>query len=554
MKMITVTPTIIFYIFLGVLLIGYSVKLWSRYCSKNSVTAKNTLNNTNNHFHKPLELSIEGDFRKIDLHETFHHGGPIQSAFLFKNGVLLPEGGDDTFGFTADKRYFFTILPTQNLADYKLIIYDQIDLQYYSGLIPDIPLALQLKDIGRNSIIDCDISRILSYLKTESFTKIQDFYLPQSKYLTYQDAWILDERLQAQLKPPVNSNVELQFSVRIPDLTLFPYPLTPLEQEIRGELLVNGETSQVLLAIPKFKEFGFPLIWREDGHAFVCRGYAQIYDPPYDYNKNNKLYLWDSHKKWQEIAIQLKHNVYNLAFYGLELSKLTKQYIINECSFYIPHVLREQFEIYQKNHAVSLTLVEEKIYHYTPINTSKDSMILSESLKTGEQIQWINSQKGPLNDVNNSYSNLQYARCRIGDWKLPGYWLLNHKICQNSDFIALVQYSASPYFYYKIAIIDIVNKTISYLEESYFLPVLMYFHDNKLIFQYLAGYYQSNEVLDNIAQREKNTPPDITPPKKNRQIRDFLTCNFNLNRKAYYKLLKAEQRDKIWLTTELFGN
>ncbi|WP_455916877.1 hypothetical protein [Pantoea agglomerans] len=376
-------------------------------------------------------------------------GGPSFFCILFPDGVLLTGIGESGC-FTHSGRYFVAPLPSAH-ANELLVLDRQLKRLYYCEKRSSDVLTSLLEGIltTRGKMADkeeagIELGAMLEKVKMVELVQLVDLWLTPGEWLKPLERKYLKE-FAADGKHYLSGELVLPES-----LASLPDPLSPVTRQLY-QLSINDHV------IPLLVSADGPWVWNDGyGYILACRAISAYDKGEREFN----YYLLDFERGWSHCKLpalwtgsKSEPSVNLLGFVGLDAQALTMEASL-DCAFpsggsfgYPLHHDVYNFEIDTQNHArvlrrektnirlvFSLASLEvvRSVDHNPRSNSQVDSALLEGGLRA--RLRWHKDN----HDGQGAYS------CNIGDWKLPDYWLLDHRVSDCGRYIALIPYTEVP--------------------------------------------------------------------------------------------------------------
>jgi hypothetical protein len=441
-------------------------------------------------------------------------GGPTYASYLFPDGILL-EGIGSSVRFSASGRYFAAPLPSR--GRWGLLILDRQARRVYRhheiGELWEIDEFSDEAIVGRHSPLvsnqgyRIELAGLLAQSEAVDLVAVRDLWL--------EPRWSADETAR-DFPAPAGSH-------RLRGLPHLPAHLRELEDPLAllrypaFHLHVDDEPSGLLL------DANAQPVWRADGQALVCSAIALGYEK----RRPAPLYLWQAGQGWRQLAepwrsadaepglsygqpISLDETEVRLqgGMGRLSPDRLGFGYYSNATTY------SEEDTRIGHDHEGRILAGECRcpgLIRILPLagdGQRGEGAVLGEPLSGGEapRFEWRrDSRDGRLG---------AYACC-IGDWRIEGEWLLDHRVSDCGRYLALVAFAEAPAVPHQLCVADVQRRC------------LLHFAGNPIILRLLdfrAGVLSVAQALGRLANGDDDTPlrrfEQAAPPAQ--RAADFL--------------------------------
>ncbi|WP_405045696.1 hypothetical protein [Pseudomonas brassicacearum] len=386
------------------------------------------------------QLTPEGEPIRVFNHSEIAMGGPTYCDYLFPDGVLLQGLGSSSL-FSRDGRYFAATVPSRQ--NWGLVVLDRQQRQVYRCADSEL-WELDGFDLGvlsgRHSPLVDDSGREIrleELFQTASVTHLVPF-----ADLWLESGWHPEQVQQAFERRSADGQHCLRGDIALPatfrDLV---QPLEPLVSP-RYTISVDGQPSGLLMAADA------PLVWSSDQRALVCL--AQEQSPHAD---GDQYWLWQLDLGWRALPSPWVKNEAEPSFYWHELLGLdaSQVQIGSYLDYPRPGSGRYGYRL-DSIHGDTETQVGHdaqgrvQVGEFTltrmtiamPLDSQGqrgDSFIETQPMQDGvrARLTWLGDNPDGLGGY----------RCQIGDWQLPGRWLLDHRVSDCGRYLALLPFDGA---------------------------------------------------------------------------------------------------------------
>lgn len=388
---------------------------------------------------EPLETP-EGDPIRVFNHGEIAMGGPTYCDYLFPDGILL-QGVGSSARFSQDGRYFAAAVPSR--SSWGLMILDRESRTVYHS---DLDRFWELDEftethlIGRcsplidNGTYEIELAELLKSSRAVSLIPIADIWVEPS-------TWVADmSGAQCEYPGPYRRH-------RVEGRLSLPASLRDLEQPLDAlrypyyQLSLDAEPTPLQFYVTS------PPIWRADGDALcvlareageqrlsyrywrVDGGWTRLPEPWVSHEGEPSLHwsepveLDDRHLR---IAAYIDFPQPDRGRYGYGL-----QSIHSDTETQLGHDAQGRMQI------ASRTLTRVRLM--MPLTGTGERG--SSQVETAELHGAVRARL--IWQCDNSLGLGGYA-CVVGDWVLPGLWLLDHRVSDCGRYLALVPFTRPP--------------------------------------------------------------------------------------------------------------
>lgn len=446
------------------------------------------------------QLTPEGEPIRTFNHGEIAMGGPTYCDYLFPDGVLLQGLGASSV-FSSDGRYFAAPVPSRQ--SWGLVVLDRQQRRIYRcdnsefwelDTLDLNSLSGRHSPLVDNSVRQTRIDELLQTASAADLVPVADLWLEPGWYPD--DIAHTFERRSADGQQCLVGNVVLPPTFR--DL---PQPLEPLRSP-RYAISVNGQPSGLLMAADT------ALVWGTNHRALVCRAQEQTGHPGGD-----RYWLWQVDQGWRALPSPWVKSDAEPSFYWHDVVGLDER-----------HVRIGSYLDYPRPSLGRYGYRLDSIHSDTEIQAGHDAqgrlqvagfqltrmsiaMPLDSQGRRGES--FIETQ--PMLDgacahliwLCDSSEGLGAYRCQIGDWQLPGRWLLDHRVSDCGRYLALLPFSDAMTVATHVVVVDVKARCL--LEgPSMWVARLLDFRNGLLSLAAITG--RLDQDLNGSALQRFNVP------------------------------------------------
>lgn len=231
-------------------------------------------------------------------------------------------------------------------------------------------------------------------------------------------------------------------------------------------------------------EAGWPVVWREDGKALLCRACPESQIGSYAY------WLWQVDSGWSLVADPWQ---------GLSAEPLLD----------FGHPSRLDTQGVWRTATLRPVMTEHADYGYSLVESRELADAVSIRLCTslsgkGRQattfyLEPMQNQTEPCMTWLRDSADGRYGAftCRIGSWLLEGEWCLDHRVSECGRYLALIQFAEAPLVPHRLVIADVLAKRLMLLEEVLVSPRLLAFREGRI---------ELVRVLGRLSETKSSTP------------------------------------------------
>lgn len=465
----------------------------------------------------------EGEPIRVFNYSEIAMGGPVLCDYLFPDGVLL-QGLGSSARFSNDGRYFAAPLPSRQA--WGLVILDRQLHQLYQCSCDEFWELDAFNDgmlIGRYSpLVDngarqISLEQLLATAQKVSLVPIADLWLEPGH-------WQKSLELETLRHTSPDGTQRLEASLVLPTrLRELPQPCDPLRTP-HYRVSMNGEPTSLLITAET------AIIWNPDGRSFACR--ARMDAEP---DQGLDYWLWHADRGWQTLPCPWTptdsepslgwSEPLTLDDHDLRLSSYFDYpqpdrgrhgyglySIHSDCESQVGHDANGRIQVAERQ----LTRVQLAV----PLTgdgrrgaTRVESVPLSG--ETRAQFTW---------QQDNSLGLGGYT-CRIGEWDVPGIWLLDHRVSDTGRFIALIPFTLPPAAAGYVAVADAQERRLI-KSPPLLVARLLDFRGSRLSVAVIRGR-QAQDRQSTPLQRFNQAPPEAV------DAAEF--CQYRQDSRLYYE-------------------
>jgi hypothetical protein len=388
---------------------------------------------------EPL-LTPEGEPIRVFNHSEIAMGGPVHCDYLFPDGVLL-QGLGSSAVFSSDGRYFAAPVPSRQ--EWGLVVLDREQRKLYRCAESEFWEldALDLDQLsGRhsplvdNSVRQARLDELLQAAEVADLIPFADLWL--------EPGWNPDSVARSFERASIDGGQILQGDILLPktfrDLA---QPLEPLYSP-RYAISLNGQPSGLVMAADA------PLVWSGDNRALVCLAREQANEAD-----ANQYWLWQADHGWRALPSPWVKSDAEPSFYWHELLSLDAGHVRigSYLDYPRPGAGRYGYGL-ESIHGDTETQVGHDAQGRVQVGEFKLTRMaimlpLDSTGRRGDSFIETQPLQGDVRAVltwlGDNRQGLGGYCCRIGDWSLPGAWLLDHRVSDCGRYLALLPFENS---------------------------------------------------------------------------------------------------------------
>ncbi|MCJ8205996.1 hypothetical protein RGM2987_16805 [Pseudomonas sp. RGM2987] len=429
------------------------------------------------------QVTPEGEPIRVFNHSEIAMGGPTYCDYLFPDGVLLQGLGSSAL-FSEDGHYFAATVPSRQ--NWGLVVLDREQRRLYRCADSELWEldAFDLKGLsGRHSPLVDDsvrqtgLEELLQTASAVDLVPVADLWLePDRQPDRAQQTF---ERRSADGRQRLVGDISLPSTFR--DLA---QPLAPLLSP-RYAISVNGQPSGLLMAADA------PLVWSADHRALVCLAQEQ------DGHEGGDLYwLWQLDEGWRPLPSPWVKRDAEPSFYWHELLRFDAGHVHFGAYLDFPRPSSGRYG-YRLDSIHSDT--ETQVGHdaqgrvqVAELQLTRMAIVMPLDSRGLPGDSYIETQPllggvpAHLFSLGDNAEGLGAYHCQIGDWQLPGRWLLDHRVSDCGRYLALLPHPDSMIVASHAVIADVKQRSL--LEgPSMWAARILDFRDGRLSLAVVTG-------------------------------------------------------------------
>ena len=386
-------------------------------------------------------------------------GGPTYCDYLFPNGVLL-EGLGSSALFSSDGRYFAAPVPSRNTWGLAILdraqrrLYRCLDTEHFWELdeFTDQALTGRCSPLMENASRQTRLEDLLQAAEAVDLVAVADLWLEPGDW---QASLALDsfERLPAMGPHRLEAHLQLPASLREQ-----PQPAACL-RDPEYRLSLDGEATPLLIRADS------PVVWSATGDALVCLARSQA-----DEEAPSPYWLWQAGRGWRALAHPWVAAEGEPSFYWSAPLQLDEHWLWVESYLDYPKPDLGRFGYgLQSIHSDTETQVghdpqgrmQVAELHLT---RTRLAMPLTSSGERGaaavESAPLLDGRRARLAWLRDNDAGLGAYACSLGDWRLAGEWLLDHRVSDCGRYIALVPFAQAPAVPGQVVVVDVLEQRL----------------------------------------------------------------------------------------------
>jgi hypothetical protein len=392
---------------------------------------------------------------------TFNHseiamGGPTYCDYLFSDGVLL-QGLGSSARFSSDGRYFAAPIPSR--SSWKLMIFDRTARRIYIcdndqfwelDEFDEQGLSGRVSPLVENSPRKTPLEELLQGAEAVDLIAIGDLWLEPG-------SWQEQMAREHVEYPPPRGELNVEGHIFLPpDLRALPDPVAPLRYP-EYRLSINGVQSPMLVRADS------PLIWHPHGSQFACIAHSDEAD-------SGGYWLFGNDRGWRKLSDAWIKQDNEPSLNWHEPLALDDQHLWIDAylDYPQPDNGRYGYGLYSIHSDTETEIGHTPrgriVVGERPLTRVRLAMPLHTGLKRGssrvESLPLKSQQRAWLEWQSDNSEGVGAYCCRIGDWQLPGLWLLDHRVSDCGGFLALLPFSEPPAVTGHAVVVDLHARTL----------------------------------------------------------------------------------------------
>ena len=396
-------------------------------------------------------VTPEGKPIRVFNHGEIAMGGPTYCDYLFSDGVLL-QGVGSSARFSTDGHYFAAPMPSR--GSWKLMIFDRTarrvhycdnDQFWELDEFNEQGISGRVSPLVDNSARQIALEDLLKAAEAVDLIAIGDLWLEPGQW---------QERMARKhvVYPAPLGDLIVEGQLFIPaNLRELPDPTWPLRYP-DYRLSVNGVASSMLIQADS------PLIWHPDGSRFACIAHSDAPD-------SGGYWLFSVKEGWRALPDAWIKSDNEPSLNWRTPLELDDQHLWVDAYLDCPRPDHGRYG-YALHSIHSNT--ETEIGHTPrgrvqvgdlPLTRVRLALSLTGDLQRGssrvESQPLKNQQRAWLQWQHDNAEGVGAYLCRIGDWQLPGLWLLDHRVSDCGGFLALLPFAEPPAVSGHVVVVDL---------------------------------------------------------------------------------------------------
>ncbi|RMO67265.1 hypothetical protein [Pseudomonas syringae group genomosp. 3] len=413
-------------------------------------------------------------------------GGPVYVSYLFPDGVLLQGIGTSAL-FSSDGRYFAATVPSRQ--QWGLIILDRQERRVYrcaNDFFWELDEFTETDLRGRVSpLVD---NRASSFNLAELLKTAQAVDL-----IPVADLWLEPDSMPDNLAEPHIEHIGPQTRHRIDGSLRLPDRLRNLEQPLEGlhhpiyQLSLDGRETDLLFHADS------AVVWRADGKA-LCIVARRVNE------ETARYWTWQPDTGWHALTTPWVVSSRETSLNWDTPLALDNHHLRIEgyLAFEIPdrgrygyslNCIHSDFDIQTGHDARGRAQSAERkltpLQLVTPL-AREGADERERGLSDIESEPLLGNLRARLSWQRDNSDDLGGYRCRIGDWALPGLWLLDHRVSDCTRYLALIPFADHPASAAKVVVVDTLKRQCLDSPPMNVVNVLD-FREGKLLVTRVAG-------------------------------------------------------------------
>lgn len=473
----------------------------------------------------------EGEPIRVFNHGEIAMGGPVFCDYLFPDGVLL-QGIGASARFSSDGRYFAAPVPSRHT--WGLVILDRQLRRVYRCASDDFweldtfndgSLSGRYSPQADNGSRQSSLATLLKAATAVDLLPIADLWLEPGDW---QDV-VARERFEYR---STDGRQCLQGRIALPaSLRDLPQP-TDLLRIAQYRISINGEPCALLIRADA------PKVWSDDGRALACLAREALqHSAPASY------WLWHIDKGWRPLPVPWVVNDREPSLHWHPLLTLDERELrIGAC---LDCAQPEHGHHGYRLHSIHSD-TQTRIGHDPQgrlqvaelrLTRIRLAMPLDSKGQRGatevESEPLLGNARARLSWLEDNSDGLGAYCCRIGDWRLPGQWLLEHRVSDCGRYLALLPFTRPPAMAGHVVVVDTLQQRL--LESP---PLLA-----ARILDFRAGKLSLAVILGRLAQGLDGSPLQRFDQAAPDASEAGAFCRHHGNSRLYYQTCELQLTD-----------
>lgn len=402
------------------------------------------------------QVTPEGEPIRVFNQGEIAMGGPTYCDYLFPDGVLL-EGLGASARFSEDGRYFAAPVPSRQ--NWGLVILDRQQRRVYHCAHSEFweldrfdaaGLGGRYSPLVDNGTRQDPLQDLLQGARAVDLVPIADLWLEPG---AWQQAVA---RVGLEEHSPEGKHC-LTGQIALPDsLRTLERPLEPLRSP-RYHLSLDGQPSGLLLGADS------PRVWSAAGDGFAC-----LADDPASDTRG--YWLWQLDRGWRALPEPWQASPQEPSFYWYSLPALDHQHLrfdaYLDCAQ--PDYGTYGYQL-QSIHGDTQTQVGHDALgrvQVADLPLARIRLVLpldSQGQRGSAQIEsqpLLDEVRARFSWLSDNPDGLGGYQCQIGDWSLPGSWLLDHRVSTCQRYLALLPFTQAPAVAGQVLVADVQQRRL----------------------------------------------------------------------------------------------
>ncbi|MCO7613456.1 hypothetical protein NJH83_24800 [Pseudomonas chlororaphis] len=378
---------------------------------------------------------------RVFNHGEIAMGGPTYCDYLFPDGVLL-QGLGSSARFSSDGRYFAAPLPSRQrwglaILDRSLRRLYRCDHDEFWELdaFAEDRLSGRHSPLVNNDSRHASLATLLDGAEAIDLVAVADLWLEPG-------AWVDNLARQSFEEQSPDGRHRLQARMLLPSrLRDLPQPLEPLRTP-SYQLSLDGQPSGLLISADS------PRCWSRDSRSLACSAREE------QHPDLASTWLWQADQGWRPLPAPWVASPAEPSFYPGPLLELDCRYLRHAA--YLDCAEADHGRYGYRLHSIHSD-TETGVGHdlegclqVAPLPLARTR--LRQPLDSGggrgdsqiESAPLLDGQRALFSWLADDQWGLGAYECRIGDWQLPGRWLLDHRVSDCGRYLALLPCAPLP--------------------------------------------------------------------------------------------------------------